>query len=88
MRDAEMIAESLRRIAERGVLPGQKYRHYTTNDVYVVIAVGLNEPDLEPLVHYRVADDEYATIWTRHLDIFCGRARQGDNFVPRFERVE
>jgi hypothetical protein len=88
MRDNEMMAESLRRITERGVLPGQKYKHYNTNDVYVVVAVGLNEPDLEPLVHYRIAADEYATIWTRHLDIFCGRARQGDVFVSRYERVE
>jgi hypothetical protein len=88
VKDDAMKEAALQRIADRGVLPGQKYKHYKTGDVYVVIAVGLFEADLEPLVHYRVADDEYALIWTRHLDIFCGRALQGEVFVQRFVRVE
>lgn len=88
MRDDAMKEESLRRLRERDVLPGQRYQHYKTGDIYVVVAVGLFEADLEPLVHYRLAADEYGLVWTRHLDIFCGRALQGDVFVQRFVRVE
>lgn len=88
MKDDLLKEESLRRIAARGVLPGQRYQHYKTGNVYLVVAVGLNEPDLEPLVHYRITDDEYAIVWTRCLDVFCGRALLGDAFVSRFARVE
>jgi hypothetical protein len=88
VKDAAMQTESLKRIADSGVLPGQHYKHYKTAAVYLVIAVGLNEADLEPLVHYRVADDEYATVWSRPLGIFCGRALYDDTLVPRFARVD
>jgi hypothetical protein len=78
---------ALARIAASGILPGQTYQHYKTRDVYLVIAVGLYEPDLEPLVHYRIADDEYATVWTRQLHVFSGKALNGETLVQRFERV-
>jgi hypothetical protein len=83
-----MKDEALKRIAASGILPGQRYRHYGTGDVYLVIAVGLFEVDLEPLVHYRSADDEYAIIWTRPLDVFGGQVPSGGALVQRFERVE
>jgi hypothetical protein len=87
VRDDAMKDAAIAQIAASGVSPGQRYRHYKTGNVYLVIAVGLSESDLEPLVHYRVADDEYAIIWTRHLHIFHGRALQGDVLVSRFTLV-
>jgi hypothetical protein len=88
VKDEALKDESLKRIADSGVLPGQRWRHYKTSGVYLVIAVGLHEADLEPLVHYRIANDEYATVWSRHLGIFCGRALHDGTLVSRFERVE
>lgn len=88
MKDDEEVKAAIERIRASGVLPGQKYRHHATQTVYVVTAVGLNEPDLEPLVHYRDAADEYAIVWTRQLHVFCGRAFVGNDLVPRFARVE
>lgn len=88
MRDETLKDEALARIMASGVLPGQRWRHSKTGSVYQVIAVGLNEADLEPLVHYRVADDVYATVWSRPLGIFCGRALHDGALVQRFEQVD
>jgi len=78
---------ALARIAAAGILPGQTFRHYKTGSLYLVIAVGLYEPDLEPLVHYRAADNEYGVVWTRQLHVFAGKALDGETLVQRFERV-
>lgn len=84
---------SLARIANSGVAPGQKWRHYQTDAVYVVVAVGLFEPDLEPLVHYRIAgvpgnDYTFPVLWTRHLDVFCGQVAEDSRLIPRFIRAD
>jgi len=79
--------EALANLRDCGVLPGQTYQHYKTGGVYLVVAVGLNEADLEPLVHYRDATDEYATVWTRTVTVFLGKALDGETLVPRFVRV-
>jgi len=82
------VVEALAKLRDCGVLPGQTYKHYKMDGgVYLVVAVGLNEPDLEPLVHYRDAEDEYATVWTRALAAFTGKALVGETLVQRFERV-
>ena len=87
MRDNAMKDESIRRLTASGVLPGQRYQHYRTRAVYLVIAIGLFESDLEPLVHYRLAEDEYGIVWTRHLTIFCGQVAQSAALVPRYTLV-
>jgi hypothetical protein len=71
-----------------GIVPGQKYRHCETGTVYLVIAVGLYEPDLEPLIHYRDAADEYGIVWTRQLHVFDGMKPLDGTLVKRFQRVE
>lgn len=68
-------------------MPGQTYKHFKTGNVYIVTAVGLNEPDLEPLVHYRDAEDPYAIVWTRQLHVFTGKALDGETLVQRFVQV-
>jgi hypothetical protein len=88
VKDEAMKDEAIARLAASGVLPGQRYRHHKTGSVYQVIAIGLNEADLEPLVHYRIADDEHAIVWTRFLGLFCGRALHDGTFVQRFERID
>jgi len=88
MKDEEAVKVALEVIRSSGVHPGQKYQHHATKTIYIVTAVGLNEPDLEPLVHYRDAADEYAIIWTRQLHVFTGRALVDNEFVQRFVQVE
>jgi len=78
--------EALARLRDCGVLPGQVYKHFKGGE-YVVVAVGLNEPDLEPLVHYRDASDEYATVWTRTIAVFTGKALNGETLVQRFVQI-
>jgi hypothetical protein len=85
--DAEAKQASLDRIHTSGVLPGQIYRHYKSGNTYTVVAVGLNESDLEPLVHYRAVDDPAAIVWTRLLHVFTGRVLDNGLFVTRFARV-
>ena len=87
-----MKDEALKRIADSGVAPGQRYRHFKSGTIYLVVAVGLFEADLEPLVHYRIDDDEYGVVWTRHLGVFCGRSLQTGTqpnavLVKRFELI-
>ncbi len=81
------VVDALAQLDASGVAPGQTYKHHKTNGVYLVIAVGLNEPDLEPLVHYRDASDEYATVWSRTLSAFTGYVPSDDTLVRRFDRV-
>lgn len=72
-----------------GIEPGQRYRHYKTSNVYLVVAVGLFEPNLTPLVHYRRADDEYGIVWTRDLSEFCKQIGFDElGAIFRFTRVE
>lgn len=82
----ELKQASLEKLRASGVLPGQVYKHYKGGE-YTVVAVGLNEADLEPLVHYRAFDDPYAIVWTRPLFVFTGRALVDDAFVTRFVQI-
>jgi hypothetical protein len=77
---------ALAQIAASGVLSGQCWEHGKTGTVYLIVAVGLNEPDLEPLVHYRKADDAHAIVWTRQLHVFCGKVLDGAAFASRFTK--
>lgn len=82
----EAKQDSLNKLRASGVLPGQVYKHFKGGE-YTIVAVGLNEPDLEPLVHYRDANDEYAIVWTRQLHVFTGRALVDGEFVTRFVQI-
>jgi hypothetical protein len=77
---------SVAKLRASGVLPGQIYKHFK-GGVYKIVAVGLNEVDLEPLVHYRDTADEYGIVWTRYLHMFTGRALDGEIFVTRFVQI-
>lgn len=87
-RNDEAKDAALSRLAALDVFPGQHYQHYKTLALYTVIAVGLFETTLEPLVHYRALNEDYAVVWTRTLDAFCGKVVQDGALVRRFLRVE
>ena len=70
-RSDEARRAAIAKIRASGVCVGQRYQHHRTRGVYTVIAVSLFEPNLTPLVHYRTAEDEFVTPWTRTLDNFC-----------------
>lgn len=88
MKNEEAVRASLERLRASGVQPGQKFQHYATKTIYLVTAVGLYEPDVEPLVHYRDAADEHAIVWSRQLHVFCGQAIVEGAFVQRYVQVE
>lgn len=72
---------ALRRIDEALVRARQTWQHVKTGCVYVIVAVGLDEPTLEPAVTY-VGHD--GIVWTRALEVFLGR-KDGQ---PRFVRLD
>jgi hypothetical protein len=64
--------------------PGVKYRHYKGGK-YVVVAVGLKEDTLEPMVAYCDAGHHPGRIWFRSLANFTEPVHLADGeVVPRF----
>ena len=86
MENDTLLIIAKERIADSGILPGQRYRHHATDYVYVITAIGIYEPDLEPQVIYRVSVDDI--LWIRPLDMFFGFVQKDGTLVPRFTRVD
>lgn len=61
-------------VAASPVRPGQVWRHVKSGGKYFVVAVGLDEPSLEPVVVYSGRD---SVTWVRRLDEFVSR-RDGE----------
>lgn len=70
---------ALRRIDEAPVRARQTWRH-VKGGVYSIVAVGIDEARLEPVVVY-VGHD--GIVWTRDLDVFLGE-KDG---APRFTQT-
>ena len=66
---------------------GQRYRHWKSGNIYSVVRLSLNEPDLTPLVSYCDIDNLLAVTWTRTLAAFCGYTAKNGMMVKRFERL-
>jgi hypothetical protein len=64
------------------VRPGQRWRHLKTNGAYTVIATGLDEATLTPVVIYAGGD---GVVWVRTLAAFLGDTEAGK---PRFILLE
>lgn len=75
-------------LQESGIAAGQKYQHFKTGDVYVVIAVGLFEASCEPVVVYCRDGSNNSAVWVRFLGNFRGRALKDGGLVQRFSRVD
>ena len=71
------------------VRAGQRWRHLKTGGMYTVIATGLDEATLEPVVIYAGGD---GVVWVRSLRIFLedvdGRPRFILTADERLEHVE
>lgn len=79
---SEATKESALLSLERSpVRPGQRWKHYKSGGIYLIVATGVLEATLEPAVIYKGKDD---VVWVRPLSVFLGRAKQGDTLVPRF----
>jgi hypothetical protein len=63
------------------VRAGQTWRHVKTGNKYTIIATGLDEPTLMPVVIYAGHD---GVVWVRALQVFLGE-KDGK---PRFMIVE
>jgi hypothetical protein len=73
--------KALKAIDDSGVRAGQSWRHYKGGR-YMVIAVGLEEATLIPLVIYAGHD---GVVWARRLVVFLENV---DASVPRFTQVD
>lgn len=81
MKDDDKKNAALRCIGESPVRALQTWRHNGTGGTYVIVAVGLDEPTLEPAVTYVDAD---GVVWTRQLAVFLGE-KDGK---PRFTQLD
>lgn len=70
--------EALAVIDVAGIRAGQVWMHTKTKHCYTVLATGLAEATLTPMVVYGGAD---GVVWIRDLDVFLGDNGQG---TPRF----
>jgi hypothetical protein len=78
--------EAQARLDRCGVKPGQIYRHYK-GGLYTVVAVGIKEDTLEPMVVYHSNKKGTTSIrtlenWRMGVDVDAMGA-----LVPRFQRV-
>ena len=74
--------EALHRLRACEVHPGQRWQHATTCGTYTIVATGLAEATLSPVVIYEGHD---GVVWVRALDAFIG---QNDEGKPRFTLLE
>lgn len=56
------------------VRAGQKWKHTHTDTVYTVVATGIAEVSLAPVVIYTGQD---RVVWVRALDVFLGNNKEG-----------
>ena len=73
--------QALKALDDSPVRVHQTWRHNATKNTYTIVAVGLVEATLEPVVHYAGHD---GIVWTRTLIMFVGK-KDGE---PRFSRIE
>lgn len=69
---------ALFRLDASEVRAGQRWKHTKTDGVYTIVATGLAEATLAPVVIYAGHD---GIIWVRALDVFLGNNEEGK---PRF----
>ena len=74
-------------IANSPVKVGEKYRHYKTQDIYVVRSLAFREADLELCVIY--SRENSNLVWVRTLTNFTEKVRDENNqMVERFKKIK
>ena len=74
--------EALFRLNACEVRAGQKWKHFKTSGTYTIVATGIAEATLTPVVVYVDGD---AVVWVRSLDSFIS---DNDEGKPRFMLLE
>jgi hypothetical protein len=74
--------EALYRLHACEVRMGQRWKHAKTDGIYTIVATGLAEATLSPVVIYEGHD---GIVWVRALDVFIG---DNDEGKPRFLLLE
>jgi hypothetical protein len=74
--------EALYRLHACEVRPDQRWKHGKTGEIYTIVATGLAEATLSPVVIYASPD---GIVWVRGLDVFIG---DNDEGKPRFLLLE
>lgn len=83
MKNDEEKNKALRAIDESGVRAGQSWQHFRGGR-YSIIATGVNEATLTPVVVYAGHD---GVVWVRPLTSFLDKVDAGSE-VPRFKRID
>lgn len=66
--------EALFRLDASEVRAGQKWKHTKTGGIYTIVATGIAEATLTPVVIYAGHD---GVVWVRALDVFLGNNDEG-----------
>ena len=74
--------EALFQLDASEVRAGQKWKHHKTGNVYTIVATGIAEATLTPVVIYAGHD---GVVWVRALDVFLANNDEGK---ARFLLVE
>ena len=82
MKDEEKKTAAHRAIDDSPVRACQRWRHNASGTTYAIIAVGLDEPTLEPRVVYATFGLDSA-VWIRSLSDFLG----DKDGKPRFTQL-
>jgi len=74
--------EALYQLTACEVRAGQKWKHYKTGGIYTIVATGIGEATLSPVVVYV---DREGVVWVRSLATFIS---DNDEGKPRFMLLE
>ena len=66
---------------------GQKYKHYRTGTIYLILAVATHTETDETMIVYRAWKSPHHPVWVRPLGIFTSLAMQDGKAVQRFALV-
>lgn len=73
--------KALRDIDQSGLCPGQRWTSVANNTTYTIVATGVAEATLSPVVVYAGPD---GVVWVRSLEMFMSASHDGS---PRFVRA-
>lgn len=64
---------------------GQKYKHYKTGTIYIVLAVATHTETEETMIVYRAWKGLHHPVWVRPLGVFRSLAMKDGKAIQRFD---
>lgn len=86
-KDNDQYLAALQTLDASGLAVGQRWVHYRGGR-YLIVAIGLYEASLEPMVIYTsITPETKITTWVRSLSDFLVQVNWDGKMVARFARV-